>query len=353
MVEIKEIDVFEDPRHRINSEEYQGLIALYDSVVMEMPNRGDVVNAIYGGLYGDYHIFSVSTFKDDIYVENKPSEVRYLDSISIGESVDVVVSRVNHNDFFISGSLSDLYESKVHEGLEDNMVVTAYIRSINPAGYDVDVHRSGIVLPAFMPNTLAGINKLHDPSSIVGQTFEVFIESYAEKEGTYIVNRKKYLQTLIPEEASKLSYGVLYTGHVTGTTPFGVFVEFNNCLTSMIHKVNLLEELQNNITDIKPGTEIQFYVKELFKERGRHKIILTQVIRETLWDTISIDQVIDGTVKDVKTFGALISLDDETVGLIHNNELERSKKNYTVGSKIRVKINSFDRMTRKILLGLV
>jgi hypothetical protein len=45
-----------------------------------------------------------------------------------------------------------------------------------------------------MPNTLAGINKLYDPTSI-GETFQVMIESFSEYEGTYIVSRRKYLQS--------------------------------------------------------------------------------------------------------------------------------------------------------------
>jgi ribosomal protein S1 len=49
----------------------------------------------------------------------------------------------------------------------------------------------------FIPNTLAGINKLYDPTSIIGETFQVMIESFSEYEGTYIVSRRKYLQSLI------------------------------------------------------------------------------------------------------------------------------------------------------------
>jgi ribosomal protein S1 len=158
-----------------------------------------------------------------------------------------------------------------------------------------------------MPNTLAGINKLYDPTSIIGETFQVMIESFSEYEGTYIVSRRKYLQSLIPEEVSLLEFNTPY-GRVTGTTPFGVFVEFNDCLTGMIHKANVVEEWQNRISEIKPGQEIEFYIKEIIK----NKIILTQVLRETLWDTKN-GQVIEGRVKDVKQFGALIILDNETI----------------------------------------
>jgi hypothetical protein len=46
------------------------------------------------------------------------------------------------------------------------------------------------------------------------------IESFSEYEGTYIVSRRKYLQSLIPEEVSLLEFNTPYGGRVTGTTPF-------------------------------------------------------------------------------------------------------------------------------------
>jgi small subunit ribosomal protein S1 len=174
------------------------------------------------------------------------------------------------------------------------------------------------------------------------------IESFSEHEGTYIVSRRKYLQTLIPEEIGNLEFNVMYSGKVTGTTPFGIFVEFNECLTGMIHKANVSEEWQNRISEIKPGQEIEFFIKEIIKE----KIILTQVLRETLWDTIKNGQLIDGRVKDVKQFGALVILDDETVGLIHTSEMEKLGKKFTSGQEIKVKVLSVDRQSRKIFLTI-
>jgi ribosomal protein S1 len=83
------------------------------------------------------------------------------------------------------------------KSLEEGESVTAYVRALNPAGYDVE--NCGVTLSGFMPNTLAGINKLYDPTSIIGETFQVMIESFSEYEGTYIVSRRKYLQSLIPK----------------------------------------------------------------------------------------------------------------------------------------------------------
>jgi ribosomal protein S1 len=327
------------------------LDSLYDSIQIETPSAGSVVRSTYLGMMSNQYVFSVVGYKDDVRIENKPGEAKYLNSIEVGEQVDLLITEVVQSTYFIKGSIASLYESIAHENmksLEEGESVTAYIRALNPAGYDVELTNGGVTLPAFMPNTLAGINKLYDPSSIIGDTFQVMVESFSEHEGTYIVSRRKYLQSLIPDEISNLEFNTLYGGRVTGTTPFGIFVEFNECLTGMIHKANVTEEWQSRISEIKPGQQIEFYIKEIIKD----KIILTQVLRETLWDTIKNGQLIEGRVKDVKQFGTLVILDDETVGLIHTSEMEKLGKKFTSGQDIRVKVLSVDRSSRKIFLTL-
>ena len=114
----------------------------------------------------------------------------------------------------------------------------------------------------------------------------------------------------------------------------------------MIHKANLNPAWQERISEIKPGFEIDFYVKEVIRE----KIILTQILRESLWDSIRSGQVLDGVVKDIKGFGCLVTLDGETIGLIHTSEMMKLNIKLTPGQEIKVKVISVDRSNRKIYL---
>jgi len=335
------------------TKEWREMDALYESTLAEMPKAGQVICTEFQGKQNDHYVFSVRGYKDDIRVDARQSEFKYLKNSEKGDMIDVLIMNVDHDAFYIKGSIASLYETMAHtnlKSLEEGESVKAHIVSMNPAGYDVEILHGGVVLPAFMPNTLAGINKLFSPESIVGETFEVMIESFSDQEGTYIVSRRKYLHSLIPEEIKKLTYDQSYTGHVTGTTPFGVFVEFNDCLTGMIHKANINPDWQEKLQEIKPGFEIEFYIKEIIKDRGNYKIILTQILRETLWDTITNGQMIDGTVKAVKQFGTLVNLDEETVGLIHTSEMDKIRKNFSAGDNVKVKVLAVDRMSRKIFL---
>lgn len=357
-----ELDYLFEDESLNKTKEYQELEKLYEQSLKNVsnfgviPNKGDVIRAEYLGISSDQHVFYVNGLKDDIRVENKPHESKYLQNAEKGDKIDVLIVKVdNGNNFIIKGSISELYESRAHDSimsLEEGVHVMAHVKDINPAGYEMELYHDSVTLKGFMPNTLAGVNKLSDPNSIVNQKFEVIVESFSEHEGTYIVSRRAYLQSLIPDAVSDLEYGELYSGIVTGTTQFGIFVEFNECLTGMIHKANINPEWKDRLDDIKPGVGIEFYIKEIIKNKSNFKIILTQVLRETLWDNIKNNQILEGVVKDVKNFGTLVRLDEETTGLIHVSEMEKANKKFTPGEEIKVRIISMDRSTRKIFLAL-
>jgi len=345
------LDLFEtetiDSKGGISHEELEKLYEQYDVTI---PIAGEVVTVMYVGYTAAAFNFE-GGYKDFVRVEDKPSEAKYLQNTEIGDYVDLLIVDIDEDNYHIKGSLVELYENRARQiltELEEGQSVDAFVKEITPAGYTVDLHFEGVTLAGFMPNTLAGINKLYNPESIVGQTFEVMIESFAKDEGTYIVSRRKYLQSLIPQAIRELEHGKLYVGNVTGTTDFGVFVEFNNCLTGMVHKTNMNPESGISLSQITPGLTIEFFIKEIIKD----KIILTQILRETLWDTIKIGQTITGKIRDIKPFGALVTLDSETNGLIHTSELEKSSQKLSNGQDVKVKVIAVDRGSRKIFLSL-
>ena len=303
-------------------------------------------------------------FKDTVFVETKTIEQKMFDGLHVGDPIKVMVTEISDSPFFIKGSLNDLLRLNisniVKEHYIENKCFFATVKESQPAGYLLNLEVEGQIVDAFMPNTLAGVNKLPDPSSIVGKRLEVMIETLEQDKGIYVVSRKKYLEDLIPEKIKQLKKewikekNKVYYGHITGTTPFGVFVEFDGePLTCMIHRYNIQEDWQ---TDekwalLKPGMMVNFYIKDIIARKN--KIISTQIIRESLWDNIKVDDIVKGKVIVIKPFGALIQLDEETNGLIQNTYLQKNKINLTVGQEIEVKVTSIMKDERKINLSFV
>ena len=210
-------------------------------------------------------------------------------------------------------------------------------------------------IKCFMAGSLAGMNKLYDFKSILGKTIYVVPINYSSEKGTIVVSHRQYLQKLIPNKIEELRENIneVYTGFVTGTTKFGVFCEFEECLTGMIHSSDLNNEFKELHTGngIKPGDEVEFYIKEIVHEK---KIILTQNPSSDPWRNIDekykVPSVVQGKINAVKEYGAFIELEKGIIGLRHCSEYKN--KIIVEGETTDIKINKIDKSTKKIFLAL-
>lgn len=293
--------------------------------------------------------------KDNVIVDRRGTEEKICRQLKLGQELDVLLTKIIEDPFLIKGSIADLVrirvDNKMKDYYENKVAIEAFVKEIIPAGYLLNIDIDNITIDAFMPNTLADVNKLHDVDVLLGQKIFVMLETLQQDKGIYVVSRKKFLKTLIPEKIKELKkYGRdhVFTGHVTGTRSFGIFIQFEGCLTGMIHKANIRKDYQDIIETIQPGTSIDFYIKDVIK--GGQQIILTQILQESLWDTVRVGDVLKGKVFSVKPFGALIELDYETNGLIQTTYLNKSEKKVEPGDVVDVVVISIIRDDRKIYL---
>lgn len=345
----------------ISDKEYLNILNQYNEALKDVRKIevGQVVSCFVEKI-SPREIIASFGYKDNIYIDNR--DKKFLANVEIGEEMDVLVTEIIERPYQIKGSISEIIRIQVQSHMknyyEDQIAIFCTVSERNNAGFIVTLEIDGIEIKAFMPNTLAAPNKLTDEQSqeLVGQKIEVCLETLQQERGYYVVSRKKFLEYhMFEEELSQLKKGKLYKGHVTGTTPFGVFIQFG-CLTGMIHKVNLNDEFKSKVReegkiDIPAGTDMKFYVKDIAK-KGK-QIILTQVLRESVWDKVRPGQEYTGKVASVKNFGVLVSLDPETLGLIQNTYLHKANRTFTFGEEIKVKVISVIKDDRKIYLDLV
>lgn len=324
--------------------------------------EGEVVEGTISSISKKEIIIDIN-FKDNVFVESRTIDQSMFESLHVGAPIKVIISEISDNPYFIKGSLNDLLKLNISNIVKDhfneNQFFYATVKESQPAGYLLSLEVEGQIVESFMPNTLAGVNKLHDPNSIVGQRLEVMIETLEQDKGIYVVSRKKFLEDLIPERIKQLKKdwikdkNKVYEGNITGTTPFGAFVEFCDYLTCMIHRYNINEEWQSDDkwATMKPGMNVNFYIKDIITRKN--KVIATQILRDSLWDTIKVDDIVKGKVIAIKPFGALVQLDEETNGLIQNTYLQKNKIELKYGQDIEVKVTSLMKDERKINLSFV
>ncbi len=295
-----------------------------------------------------------SKFTSFINLKKESDEI--IEQLKVGMAVDIKIKPRGNGE--ITGSITEALEEvkrkEIFDAIGDKSVgFTAIIKELIHGGYWVDV--AGI--KTFMPGSLAGMNKLHSFESMIGKEVIVMPITYSREKDTIVVSHREYLKTMVPSRIEELREDIKQhaTGFVTGTTAFGVFAQFNECLTGLIPKNELdadtLERFNNR--SIRPGDEINFWTKEIISNK---KIILTQAGAVTdPWDEAKEKYTpmttAKGKVTKITNYGAFIQLEKGISGLIHKSQLKEVE--LQKGDTVTVKIKAVNSQDRKVSLSLV
>jgi ribosomal protein S1 len=221
----------------------------------------------------------------------------------------------------------------------------AKIMEANRGGFFVEVQG----IEAFMPGSLAAPNKIVDFQSYIGKEVIVMIEDFLKEMNSFIVSHKKYLAHILPIKTQELDLTQKYNGIVTGTSKFGIFLEFNELFTGLLHTSKMDAEIKKlfNTRSIKAGDTLDFYISEITKD---NRIILTNESPEEKLKKIqtfiveSKDKVIEANIAAVMNFGVIVNI-GELNGLVPIKEFKRNKimaNNFVSGEKLNVMFDSYE-----------
>lgn len=218
----------------------------------------------------------------------------------------------------------------------------AYVAKVieaNKGGYFVEVQG----VEAFMPGSLAAANKIKDFMSMIEKEIIVMIEDYIPEMNSFIVSHKKYIKYVLPIKIKELNTEKRYIGSITGTSKYGIFIEFEDIFTGLLHtskmKKYTLEEFKDRL--FNPGDQIAFYINEITKD---NRIILTEENHQERKDKINKfiedhkEKAINGKITAIMNFGMIVNYKD-ICGLVPNNEFRKKKiptNGFHNGSQIRV-----------------
>jgi len=218
------------------------------------------------------------------------------------------------------------------------------VKEANKGGFFVEVQG----VDAFMPGSLAAPNKINDFQSYIGKEIIVMIEDFLLDMNSFIVSHKKYIAYILPQKLSELDLMKKYTGTVTGASKYGIFIEFDNFFTGLLHVSKMTDETRKLFKSwhFKPGDSIDFYVGEVTKD---NRVILTEENPEEKLKKIqkfiyeSKEKILESEIAAVMKFGIIVNVGDIT-GLIPLSDFKRHKifiNNFVVKDKINVTFKEF------------
>jgi len=289
----------------------------------------------------------------DLKKEKKDAEKLRITGISFNPG-DALQAKVRKIGGTYTGSVVEYYIHSIRLELfeqikKESSAYTVKIESINKGGYIVDL--SGI--KCFLPGSLAAANRITDFESYIGKELPVMIEGYVEAKDIFIVSYKKYLNKIMESKIQELDLTKKYKGYVTGTSDFGVFVEWEEVYTGLIHKTEFSED--NSITGVNPGDEIEFYVKEI-KDNNRLTLTLEKPLERNVIIHDLDKQIKDGTCEQIKARikhkrknGVLIDLVEfGLMALIPQEKIGKKTKNLKPGDDLLVTVYEVEPASGKI-----
>ena len=372
------------PNYKINAKSRKHTVYSHDANAQEFYNmledanlQSDMVPFITEGEIMEGRIHSMSerwatvdvNYREMLYIDLSKEDASILSEFRPGDTVSVkVISDKTQSREYALASITEGTKQKIFADLrqaadDGGTAFMGHVTSMIPGGgYIVTVQG----IECFMPGSLAGINKLADFESIVGTDMYVVPDSFSAKRGTIVVSHRAYLQAMIPTMIEKLESDIesTHTGFVTGTAKFGVFCEFHDCLTGMIHINDLSPEwsAKHKAGEINPGDAIDFKIKEIVSNK---KIILTQVEKQEVqednsWEEftkdLQIPSVVDGKIRSVKDYGVFVGLHGTVTGMAHVSGFPKDTvltERFSKGQEVAVEITKIDNDTKKVFLKVV
>jgi ribosomal protein S1 len=276
---------------------------------------------------------------------------------SVGDHIDVVVTKDVTGSFI--GSLSAGYEKALKDELfkaikNEDCAFSVKVKTVCNGGFMVDL--SGI--PCFLPGSLAAANRIMNFHDYVGKEINVMVEMYDQKREIFVVSFKKYLSKIIGEKVKDLSFTHNYEGTVTGSSPTGLFVEWDEIFTGIIP---FDEKNKEKLESLKQGDTISFYVADiknpqritLSHTEPNQKMKNLQELKDNSEEVLGENsevKIYKGEVTKLKTFGVFVKLENGMTGLIEKENLVYSLNDYEEGQSVNCSVSSVDSSTLKVQL---
>ena len=293
------------------------------------------------------------------------SEFRYAPNLKVGDTVEVYIENQEDKKGQLVLSHKKARQSRswerVNAALENNEVVTGFVKCRTKGGMIVDV----LGTEAFLPGSQIDVKPIRDYDTFVGKNMEFKIVKINQEFRNVVVSHKALIEAELEQQKkeiiSKLEKGQILEGTVKNITNYGVFIDLGG-VDGLIHITDLS---WGRVSDPKEIVEldqkINVVILDFDDEKKRIALGLKQLTPHP-WDALDsnlqVGDHIKGKVVVIADYGAFVEVAPGVEGLIHVSEMSwsqhlRSAQEFLhVGDEVEAVILTLDRDERKMSLGI-
>jgi len=260
-----------------------------------------------------------------------------------------------HLSLSIKAVLPDPW-AEVESELDEGDTITVTVSNIEAYGVFVDL---GNDIEGFLHISEITWNKnVKNPNDYltVGEEIDVEVIEINSKTHKLRVSLKRLLPKPFDEFLKNYREGDVVTGVITSLTDFGAFVRIAG-VEGLLHNQDISWEKNTKCKEVlKSGEEIEVEIAKINAEDQKislnRKTLLESPI-DKFATTHKVNDVITGTIRDIKDFGVFVSLEDGVDALIRDEDLTPLvKEELESGQEIEAAIAVIDTRRDRIRLSV-
>ena len=241
--------------------------------------------------------------------------------VQVGDETEVFIENVDNANGETLLSREKAVRQKAWHNLQnsfnENKVVTGVPFNRVKGGMSVDL--DGVV--AFLPGSQIETRQIiKDTKELLNKPLELMILKMDKYRGNIVVSRKAITESELKEQRSELlkniKEGSIIEGKVKNITEYGAFVDLGG-IDGLVHVTDISWTKINNPSDVlELNSTIKIKVLKFDEELSRLSLGIKQ-LTENPWDTVG-----DNIKKDTKVLAKVVSMNDNNVHLIINNNYD-------------------------------
>lgn len=332
------------------------------------PGKGDIVKGTVIQVLDDEVMVDVGGKSEGI-IPLRELSLKEVDSakdlVNIGEEIEVLVLKWDDDGNILLSKKkvdSQKYLDELEEKFNNGETIEGTVTGSVKGGLLVDVGVTAFIPASHIDDTF--VKNLDD---YIGKTmqFKIIEFNRNKRRGSQVVLSRK---EMVSEEKARLKEEFwanikedqVVKGKIKRIVDYGAFIDLGG-YEGLLHVSEIdHHRIEHPSQVFSEGDEIDVYILNLDREKERVSLSRKKMLKspwEILIEQYEEDDIIEGTVVRLTTFGAFVELAQGVDGLIHISKLadhrvEKPEEVVTIGERVKTKILALNMEDKKISLSL-
>src|SRR6186713_1769717 len=337
----------------------------YDSTFVYF-EEGDVVSGKVVRIDRDEVLVDIGYKSEGVIPSNELSirkSVDPHDEVELGEDIDaLVLTKEDAEGRLILSKKRARFElawKRIEGAAESGEPVDGRVIEVVKGGLILDLGVRG-----FLPASLVDIRRVQDLDEFLGQELRCKVIELNRSRNNVVLSRRAVLEDERKEMRQaildRLSPGDVVEGQISNIVDFGAFVDLDG-MDGLIHISELSWSHVNHPSEVLDiGQTVSVKVLDIDRDRQRISLGLKQTQTDPWQQVVEAyneNDVVQGKVTKVVTFGAFVEILPGVEGLVHISELaahhvENPREVVSQNQDVKVLILEVDAERRRLSLSL-